>query len=399
MATGANLTAWKQWVLGAQFGFAGFTVGGAVGWDNNGSGGNYYTGVDNDTRFYTAGVMYETGPWQMSFMWAGFYNTNGNGSSNATSIATGTQAMTLNTAGCGFNAAGNNTCFAGKHRAGVRLRDHQQVGNRCQLCARTGRQGYRRRHAVYGGKPGQSRQRQQLGDPARYGPALLVASLTRQTGRAGESPLFPFVAHPRFEEGCLPEPPAHKIESMVRSQAPVPEGIKRTIANGRYREAADALRDLVRREPSVAVLVALADMNLQLGYLTEAKENALTAVAADPQDHSARVLLARVRTALDERDAALADFRAALELARAQTAPANGGPIALPAHQALHNLEQLIYLEQVDNLAPGTLLPVAAGLREVAQRRLNQMLDDARGEIPQLPWAANTVACWPIRRL
>ena len=66
MATGANLTNWKQWVLGAQFGFAGFTVGGAVGWDNNGVGANYFTGVDNDTRFYTAGIMYETGPWQRS---------------------------------------------------------------------------------------------------------------------------------------------------------------------------------------------------------------------------------------------------------------------------------------------------------------------------------------------
>jgi hypothetical protein len=172
---------------------------------------------------------------------------------------------------------------------------------------------------------------------------------------------------------------------MVRSQAPVPEGIKRTIASGRYGEAADALRDLVRREPSVAVLAALADMNLQLGDLTEAKENALTVVAADPRDHSARVLLARVRTALDEGDAALADFRAALELARSQTAPASGGPIDLPAHQALHNLEQLIYLEQVDNLAPGTLLPVGTGLREVAQRKLNQMLDAAGGEIPTIP--------------
>jgi outer membrane protein OmpU len=48
--TGANLTAWKQWVVGAQFGFAGFTVGGAVGYDNNGLGSNYFTGVDNDTR-------------------------------------------------------------------------------------------------------------------------------------------------------------------------------------------------------------------------------------------------------------------------------------------------------------------------------------------------------------
>ena len=69
-------------------------------------------------------------------------------------------------------------------------------------------------------------------------------------------------------------------------------------------------------------------------------------------------MLARVRTALDEREAALADFRAALELAGPLTASTTGGPIAVPAHQALHNLEQLIYLEQVGNLAPGTLLPV-----------------------------------------
>ena len=172
---------------------------------------------------------------------------------------------------------------------------------------------------------------------------------------------------------------------MVRSQAPVPEAIKRSIACGRYSEAAGALRDLVRQEPSVAILVALADMNLQLGHLTEAKENALSAVEADPREHAARVLLARVRTALDEREAALADFRAALELARPRMAPAGGGPIAVPAHQALHNLEQLIYLEQVDGLQPGTLLPVAAGLRDVAQRKLNQVLDDAGSEIPTIP--------------
>ncbi|HZX88561.1 MAG TPA: hypothetical protein VFF19_33610, partial [Reyranella sp.] len=52
--------------------------------------------------------------------------------------------------------------------------------------------------------------------------------------------------------------------------------------------------------------------------------------------------------------------------------------------QALHNLEQLIYLEKVDNRAPGSLLPVPAGVREVAQRKLNQMLDGA-GEIPAIP--------------
>lgn len=172
---------------------------------------------------------------------------------------------------------------------------------------------------------------------------------------------------------------------MVRSQAPLPEGITRSISHGRYGEAADALRTLVQREPSVAALVALADMAFQLGELTEAKENALKAVAADPREHSGRVLLARVRTAFDERDAALADFRAALQLARPKAAPAGAGPISLPAHQALHNLEQLIYLEQVDNLAPGTLLPVPANVRDVAQRKLNQLLDSAGAEIPTIP--------------
>ena len=98
-------------MLGAQFGFAGFTVGGAIGWDNNGVGANYFTGVDNDTRFYTAGIMYETGPWQMSFMWAGFYNSNGNGNSNTQSIATGTNLATNTT--CGGVPGVNSTCFNG----------------------------------------------------------------------------------------------------------------------------------------------------------------------------------------------------------------------------------------------------------------------------------------------
>jgi tetratricopeptide (TPR) repeat protein len=178
---------------------------------------------------------------------------------------------------------------------------------------------------------------------------------------------------------------------MARSQAPLPEGIKLSISHGRYAEAADALRTLVRREPSVAVLVALADMNFQLGDLTEAKENALKAVTADPREHSARVLLARVRTALDERDAALADFRAALELARPRTPPAGGGPIALPAHQALHNLEQQSCARHA---AAGACRLERRG--SAASSTRCSMAPAARS--PRFPWAANTVGCWPIRR-
>jgi outer membrane protein OmpU len=108
MTTGANLTAWKQWVLGLQFGFAGFTLGGSVGYDNNGLGQNFYTGVDNDTRFISAGLMYETGPWQLSAAWVGSRNTNGNGSASITSIAVGTNAITAGGAATTSQAFGTN---------------------------------------------------------------------------------------------------------------------------------------------------------------------------------------------------------------------------------------------------------------------------------------------------
>ena len=94
LTTGFNRAAWKQAVVGMQVGFAGFTLGVAAGWDNNGLGANYYTGVDNDTRYMTAGIMYETGPWQMSAGWGGSRNTNGNGSTSIATFASGTSVPT-----------------------------------------------------------------------------------------------------------------------------------------------------------------------------------------------------------------------------------------------------------------------------------------------------------------
>jgi hypothetical protein len=56
--------------------------------------------------------MYEDGPWQVSFLWAGFRNTNGNGSPTITGIATGTQAQTLNTSSMTGVPGVNSTAFA-----------------------------------------------------------------------------------------------------------------------------------------------------------------------------------------------------------------------------------------------------------------------------------------------
>ncbi len=85
MATGANLTAWKQWVVGAQFGYAGFTIGGAVGYDNNGLGANYFTGVDNDIPLLHRWYHVRDRPVADVVHVGRLLNTNGNGSTNISS--------------------------------------------------------------------------------------------------------------------------------------------------------------------------------------------------------------------------------------------------------------------------------------------------------------------------
>jgi len=103
LITGSNFAAWKQWVIGLQFGFAGFTVGGSMSYDNNGLGGNYYTGVASESRKFAVGVMYETGPWQASVGWGHTNTDNGNGAATLGTVAMGT------TSGLGFVAVPGST--------------------------------------------------------------------------------------------------------------------------------------------------------------------------------------------------------------------------------------------------------------------------------------------------
>jgi len=110
--TGFNLTNLTQWTVGAQFGWNGITVGGSYGYDNAGIGANYYTGVDNANRKFSAGIMYETGPWQVGFAWAGVWNPNGNGSAFLQNISN-TQVATVG------GATGTNAAFGTNPNAGA----------------------------------------------------------------------------------------------------------------------------------------------------------------------------------------------------------------------------------------------------------------------------------------
>ena len=164
------------------------------------------------------------------------------------------------------------------------------------------------------------------------------------------------------------------------SEAPVPNGVQKSIALGRYDEAAAQLTRLAADRPSIPILVALASVNLQIGDLETAKAQALKAVEAAPAHVEARALLARVRAALDERTAALDDFSAVIDL----VPPPTEDPAGTPVHLALHNLEQLDYLERLHGLPPGTLLPLPAAQREEKRRQFNQILDKAGTVTPRI---------------
>ncbi|MBS0546377.1 MAG: porin [Proteobacteria bacterium] len=126
--TGMNLSSWKQLAAGLQFSVAGFTIGGSYIWDNNGLGSNYYTGVDNDTRAYSLGVMYETGPWQLSAGGTVSYNNNGNGSLSLATLAQGTTSGGTATAPATQAAAFGTNPNAGALSFGTETASKIEVG-------------------------------------------------------------------------------------------------------------------------------------------------------------------------------------------------------------------------------------------------------------------------------
>ncbi|HEV8244741.1 MAG TPA: porin, partial [Polyangiaceae bacterium] len=128
LISGANNYDWVQWAVGAQFGFAGFTVGGSYSYDNLGLGSNYYTGVDNANRKVSAGIMYETGPWQMSFGWGYVTNNNGNGSASLVAVNPGTSAGV-------FGAAANSVAAFGFNPNTGALKFGQETTNKFEVGA------------------------------------------------------------------------------------------------------------------------------------------------------------------------------------------------------------------------------------------------------------------------
>ncbi len=167
---------------------------------------------------------------------------------------------------------------------------------------------------------------------------------------------------------------------MRLSEAPVPQGVQRQILEGRLVEAAKALAALVRQRPSVPLLLARAAVKLHLCRLDAAKEAVLQVVEAYPHRSDARFLLGRILAAKGEHEPALAAFNASLDQHGAMPEGGMTSPLAL--HYALHNLEQLTYIEETQGLEAGTLLPCSVARRDEVHRQLEEALDKAGVVVP-----------------
>jgi tetratricopeptide (TPR) repeat protein len=168
--------------------------------------------------------------------------------------------------------------------------------------------------------------------------------------------------------------------SPVQSAAAALSEAQRLIQGGSYAAAVEALEDVVDREPTLGVLYLLAAACLELGEDGKALRYASAAAESDPSSAPARDVLAKVHLALGDYIAALSDFEAVAVLAREQR-PAPPHEFSIPAHFALHNVEQLDHILASNRDAqapPGAFNGGLAGLR----RELTDVIDGANGEAP-----------------
>jgi tetratricopeptide (TPR) repeat protein len=151
---------------------------------------------------------------------------------------------------------------------------------------------------------------------------------------------------------------------------------ERLIQAGSLESAAEILEDVVEQSPSLEALYLLATSYLELGQHDSALRYASAAVEKDPSSAPARDLLARVNLALGQLDSALSDYVTLAALCREQQ-PAPPEQFSIPAHFALHNIEQLDHILAAAH-RPGAKTEELRALR----RGLTDVIEKAPGEAP-----------------
>ena len=118
---------------------------------------------------------------------------------------------------------------------------------------------------------------------------------------------------------------------------------ERLMQGGNFEQAAEMLENAVEAEPTIEALYLLATSYLELGEHDKALHYASAAVEKDSSSAPATDLRAKVNLALGQYDSALSDYIALADLCREQRQPPPDS-YPIPAHFALHNIEQLDHI-------------------------------------------------------
>jgi tetratricopeptide (TPR) repeat protein len=157
--------------------------------------------------------------------------------------------------------------------------------------------------------------------------------------------------------------------------------VERLMRCGNFESAVEVLQQVVEQEPTFEALCLLASSYLELGEHESALRHASVAVQSAPSSAPARALRARVNVALARYPAALSDFVAAAELRRQEHPPE---VYSIPAHFALHNIEQLDHLLAIGSDDVHAFPDVSAQEIHGLRRQLTDIIDRAKTKPPSV---------------
>jgi tetratricopeptide (TPR) repeat protein len=158
---------------------------------------------------------------------------------------------------------------------------------------------------------------------------------------------------------------------------------ERLIQAGRLEPASELLERAVEQDATLEALYLLAATYCELGAYDAAHRHASAAVDQDPSSAPARDMLAKVNLALGHYDSALTEYIALAALCREQ-GPKPPDQFSIPAHYALHNIEQLEHILTVAKRDKPTSGSVLSEELQGLSRGLTDLINNANGQAPWL---------------
>jgi hypothetical protein len=163
---------------------------------------------------------------------------------------------------------------------------------------------------------------------------------------------------------------------------------ERLTQGGSFASAVDVLGKVVEVGGSLQAVLMLASLYLELGEHDKALHYASLAVEREPSAAPARDVLAKVNVALKDYTSALSDFEAVAAMTREQRA-VPPDQYAIPAHFALHNLEQLDHILSSNRDQRASAGDLTEKFHEF-RGQLVDLIDGANGEAPWVPLQGKT---------